>query len=366
MSTKIKMLAMAMFAMLNVTVCAQNLKIDKVEIGGREIKADGGKYDLGVLLADKDVCKVTLSNISNGSLTLRKPKTSCGCLSIVEYDKMSIPTEGQMSFSFDYNTKHGNHDKGNKTITISAEDKNGELSVLVMKVKYYALRNSGELAFLERDGKWGAMDINQKTVIPFEYEGLGSARYNDYVRAKKNGKWGLIDKSNKRKVPFEYEDIDVLIRPTDNIMGFFYKAQRNGKWGLVNEENKVLIPFDYEDIDETGSLSDDIRVSFFKVKKNGKWGLIARKDNKVFIPFDYEELKIAGSKFVAKRNGKLGVIDIFGKVKIPFEYEEIDPIVELLGVGKTVIIKKNGKWGKIDENNQVVTPFIYDDIKDVK
>lgn len=336
MSTKIKMLAMAMFAMLNVTVCAQNLKIDKVEVRGRIIKEQVDEngmvwYDLGAVLCgrnmkDRDVCTITVSNTSNKALKLHAKlgamvfflgETPKGCTE-------TIQAGGQTTFTIvgKREDKHPLSEYRYNSIRISAYelDKENEVASLSIFVQYYALSRKDELAFLERNGKWGAIDINQKTVIPFEYEEIdksnGDMSYGlDYgIPVKRNNKWGLFKRNNR--IPCEYDGI------TSFFQGYAL-AVKNNKCGAINEYNNIVVPFEYE------NMYAFTNSGYAAAKKNEKWGVINDK-NKVVISFEYEDVWWSPAGF---------------------NYSKF---------------KKNGKWGKIDENNKVVTPFIYDKASDVK
>lgn len=414
MSTKIKMIAMALFAMLGVTLSAQNLRIDKVEVRGREIKEGindkGGKlYDMGVVMSgreDKDVCKITITNLSNKALELEVRRA--GTIFFVKDGNVvndhryneTIKANGKMVVSFvcKRDDEHPMKKFNNIIIRSRINEQDEWTTSFMSQISYYGLSYERELAFLERDGKWGAMDINQKTVIPFEYERLGNFR-DDYIKAKKNGNWGLIDRSNYNWVPFEYEELEYFS---------VVKAKKNGKWGVINYSNKVLVPFEYEDIGNAeckvfcshdgytpakrnskwgligeigGYLSfeygevipceyDDIKARFSlgicQVGRNGKWGAIDNK-NHIVIPIEYEEIseafKFNESIYIdAKKNGKWGVIDSANHIIIPFEYEDYIYFKK----DGCAVVKKNGKWGKVDQNNKIVTQFVYDVYKDVK
>lgn len=371
MSTKIKMIAMALFAMLNVTVSAQNLKIDKIEVRGRIIKEqvdESGRkyYDLGVLVTRKndikasDDCKMTISNVSNKSLEL---EITMGGMTFFTEGNLKRHTEtiqagGRITISF-VGKRDDEHpwQKYNR-IGIKARqlDNEDETNYLWVDVNYYGLSSESELAFMERNGKWGTMDINQKTVIPFEYERLEKCSSN--IKAQRTGKWGLIDKSNKVLIPFEYDDIKEH--------GCYFSAKKNDKWGIITEKNKVLIPFEYDDF---GLYWPDCTM----VRKDGRYGAVD-KDNHIVIPFEYEMLSTFSKQgkgyAVAKKNNNWGGIDNRNHIVVPFNYDDVEDYAKvfgLFGTGTTTVrVKKNGKWGKIDENNKVVTPFIYDKASDVK
>ena len=369
MSAKIKMIVMALLAILNVTVCAQNIRIDKVEVRGREIKEgvdNRGRilYDLGPIfcggnMENRDICKMVVSNISSKELKLNIQAGGAVFFlgeSQKRYSRTLRPGE-QTAISF-VGKMENQHPLQNCCIQIIVMELGNEeeRTPFMAWVNYYGLSDNRQMAFIERDGKWGAIDINQKTVIPFEYEGLEKCGSN--IKAQRTGKWGLIDKSNKVLIPFEYDDIKEH--------GYYFSAKKNDKWGIITEKNKVLIPFEYDDF---GLYWPDCTM----VKKDGRYGAVD-KDNHIVIPFEYEMLSTFSKQgkgyAVAKKNNNWGGIDNRNHIVVPFNYDDVEDsakVFGLFGTGTTTVrVKKNGKWGKIDENNKVVTPFIYDKASDVK
>lgn len=95
-------------------------------------------------------------------------------------------------------------------------------------------------AAARKDGKWGYVSQDKdKKVIPYEYEAVNTfdditMLSCDYCRAvsgglipvKKDGKMGIIDLENNTVVPFEYTDI------LEGDGGVFI-AQKNGVWGVI-------------------------------------------------------------------------------------------------------------------------------------
>lgn len=405
MSTKIKMIAMALLAMLNVTVCAQNLRIDKVEIRGREIKEgvdDKGRklYDLGVVMSgtrDKDVCKIIVTNLSNKALELEVRRV--GTIFFVKEgnvvnDKlynMTIMANGKMVISFV--CKRDDEHPMKKFNTIIIKSRINELDEWTTsfnsQISYYGLSYERELAFLERDGKWGAMDINQKTVIPFAYEELSVSSYEfseNEIKAKKNNNWGLIDRQNRVLIPFEYEEVlsgfkngyakvkkndkfyiitennTVVYELAKNGLGTIMKGEegilvfvKNGKLGYIDKDYNILIPAEYTSAFPYGFGR---LWGVAKVEKYGKWGLVD-KTNHVILPFEYDDIhgyELSVQAYEVTKNGKRGMVDKTNHVIIPFEY---DMYINVISSGE-IHVNKNGKWGIIDSSNRVVIPFDYE------
>lgn len=211
-----------------------------------------------------------------------------------------------------------------------------------VKMNWYQYLNDEPIE-AKKNSKWGFIDINNRVVIPFEYEVVGGRFRDGFVRAKKNGKWGIIDVNNKTVIPFEHEDEEIVYFKEG--MG---KAKKNDKWGIIDVNNKIVFPFEYENIGYPGE-------GLVRAKKNGKWGFID-KNNRVVIPFEYESYEI-GPEFSdglvrVKKNGKWGFINKDNRIVIPFIYDD----AKFFKDGKARV-KKDGKWGEINKKNQVVTPF---------
>lgn len=75
------------------------------------------------------------------------------------------------------------------------------------------------------------------------------------------------------------------------------------------------------------------------------------------VPCKYKHIKsLENDYFLAKDNGKYGIIDVDNNIIIPFEYDSIN------GFGEGLFpVKKDGKYGFVDENNNVVIDFIFRD-----
>ena len=84
------------------------------------------------------------------------------------------------------------------------------------------------------------MDAKGNKVIPFLYEEAKSFRYNTpYTEAKKGGKWGFIDREGKTLIPFEYDRIyteEYYPKPQEQI-----RVIKNNK----NGADQLAKPSDY-------------------------------------------------------------------------------------------------------------------------
>ena len=92
----------------------------------------------------------------------------------------------------------------------------------------YGFQLADGLIVLCKDGKWGAVDITGKTVIPFEYE-AASYTHNGATPVCKDGKWGYVDRQGKGMTAFVFE------KALPSYQGQAW-VKYDGKWGVVRLE----------------------------------------------------------------------------------------------------------------------------------
>ncbi|MDL2215279.1 WG repeat-containing protein [Dysgonomonas sp. OttesenSCG-928-M03] len=110
-----------------------------------------------------------------------------------------------------------------------------------------------------KKGRWsGIIDINNRIVLPFEYEYIGEVKSGKYREVKKDSKYGLVSASTgKLLLPVEYDDLEV-------IGSSFFMIRKNGLYGCVNDRNEVIVPIIYKGYGYVykGRNQSDIRIEF--------------------------------------------------------------------------------------------------------
>ena len=107
------------------------------------------------------------------------------------------------------------------------------------KWKEVALFNNLNIGIICVDGLCGAINLDGEIVIPIEYENLIDfiELNNTHILAKKDGFWGYISWENKTLIPFEYSYASVFQNGKA-------KVCKNGSNYLINEQNEILIELD--------------------------------------------------------------------------------------------------------------------------
>ncbi len=243
------------------------------------------------------------------------------------------------------------------------------------------------------NGKYGFVNDEEWAIQPIYDEVFEFYDYS-YAFAKLNGKWGLIDQQGKTIIPFEYSkvlDDEYLFGDEEN-----KTIVKNGKYGIVNRVlGKMLVeciyekPFEYTDgiFPYLGNLS--------VVYRNNKAGLLNEKGVEV-VPCIFDGGKEPFKDMyldvyvVAKQNKKSGVVDSVGNLAVPCVYDDIKNTenFDLLDVvnnkkhglfsltaKKEIIaplydepiwfnedyayVRLNKKYGAIDKEGKVIVPFKY-------
>ena len=91
--------------------------------------------------------------------------------------------------------------------------------------------------------------------------------YEDNVlRVQKDGKYGLIDLNGKELLPAEYDEIIGLNGIENSIL-----IKKDDKYGLVNDTGSVIIEPNYKEIK---NLGETYREGYITIDENDKYGVI--------------------------------------------------------------------------------------------
>ena len=206
---------------------------------------------------------------------------------------------------------------------------NGKMGILggsghrlryILKPEYDYINNfiKYNYAIVWQNKKQGLLKLEENgsinVITPIEYDELNFIEYwdfnkkrrvcyeNDLIRAKKNGKWGYIDEQGKTIVEIKY---DWLFPIRDSLVF----VEINEKWGVINLKGEIITDdFKYDSIRQ---FSEGLAF----VKQNDEWGVID-KQGRVVLAFQYDDVGHNGfkdGKAEVRKNGKAYFIDYYGK-----------------------------------------------------
>lgn len=238
----------------------------------------------------------------------------------------------------------------------------------------------------KKNDKWGMINIQNSTVVPFTYDDVFSIIGEGLMRVEQNDKIGFVDCNGKEIIPCKYSESSYLfengvatfedeqgtyiIGRDSRLLASFpnsfdintvdycdiplfvvWKNDGGCKCGLYDKNGKEILPIDYARIH--AYYGDGL----IGLKKGNSWGFVSI-DGKVKIPFKYEDISrnfvegIAAAKF----NGKWGLIRPDGSIAVDFTYEIIDPNFTFIRT------KKNDKWGAMSLSATSLIENKYDDV----
>lgn len=218
---------------------------------------------------------------------------------------------------------------------------------LVVALKYDEVKNyDGGYAAVSVNGKWGFVNLAGREITPIKYDNVASF-VNGFAEVKSNGKSGIVNDAGREIVPPKYDFVSMFATE-------LARVSLDGKWGFVNKKGEEVVPLKYDD---AGSFS----FGPARVKLNEKWGFIDT-NGKEIVPIKYDKARDFSLYRAAVRlNGKWGFVDNKGYLKIPLKYDAVNDFKDARAA-----VRSNGKWGFIDIDGRVTVPIQYDRVEDFR
>lgn len=298
----------------------------------------------GILTKDKEQSKITSKDYvavfqdnkwgvidSNGNYVIDP-----------SYEEMiTIPNSKNDVFLCVYDVNYDTGDYKTKVLN----SKNEEKFTQYEKIEAISNKDSNSNMWYEdnvlkvkKDGKYGIINLSGKELTSFQYDEIVAIEgIKNTLKVTKDGKVGVLDQEGKEIVGMQY--IDVTNLGKDNKEGFIVKAE-NGKYGVVNYSNQAILETKYDEIIK--SCGNNMYV----VKSAGKQ-ILVKDDGTEVLKTGYDEikgvLKNPDNGVIYVKDGKYGIMNLSGEVKIAPTYEELKEAKSGL-----LIAKQNGKYGVID------------------
>jgi hypothetical protein len=146
-------------------------------------------------------------------------------------------------------------------------------------------------------------------------------------------------------LPFEYE----LFGDFQTMYGFRVVKKDEKHWGVLNRNYQLVVPCVYEGI--SAPYADD----YFMFHLDGKVGVMDTT-GKIRIAAQYRQIyPFRNGRALALKDSLYGFIDHQGNTVIPFAYEQFNGEFE----NGIAVFKQNGKWGYMDTTGAVIIPAQY-------
>lgn len=277
-------------------------------------------------------------------------------------------------------TVKGRYDKIDLLVGNFLKTKKGESFGLIdqtgkeiLSPNYKEIEPIGEGEFKVKKEKVGVVDSTGREVIPLDYDELYCCS-GGMIFVEKNRLFGLFDRTGQEEFSTSYEGIYPLIKGR----AIIWKGEFST---IIDSTGKQVIPTIYDEIEK------EVVKGNIWVKKKDKWGVIDFFGN-ILIPLDYQDKGVITDKNMwIKRNGKWGLIDYSDSIIVFPKYDTIievvkyqlpDNVVEYNPgrketipeahriVADETIVSVNKYWGIINRSGHEVIPSIFEDIKDIR
>lgn len=233
---------------------------------------------------------------------------------------------------------------------------------------YQEIRGAGPRHLAKVEGKYGYIDNEGKTLIPFMYDQLNGFR-KEQCMAIKNGLWGVINTKGETTIAFEYQDLRLIFEHLK--YGTLYNAKKDGLWALINDAGTALLPHQYLSIEpfpfQVYMGVRPVMNQFLVKTTENKVGIIDIQSQAYIIPPDYNFLKKEMDEhkqmvLLSQKSDKFGIIDSSGQILTAFEYQSLH---RLEGSSELLFRAQKGEYyGIIDGwTGQTVYPFVYSSIQ---
>lgn len=181
----------------------------------------------------------------------------------------------------------------------------------------------------KKDGKYGIVNLEEKEITKPIYDSISAITYKEGMfLVSKDGKYGVINLNGVKVIDTEFDKISV-----DNYYDKETKYQRTGfivcitsdegyRYGYINYKGDMILKPEYTEIERVTEIEDNKNINLIAYK-DGQAGLL--KNSKVILKHEYEEIKYNAynNVFLIQRNGKQGISDRNGKVKVDTKYNNI-------------------------------------------
>ena len=180
-----------------------------------------------------------------------------------------------------------------------------------------------------KDGKYGLISIDGEEITDPIYDNISAVNYKEgMLLVEQDGKVGIINLNGVQVIDVEYDSISV-----DNYYDVNTKYQRTGfivckteengyRYGYIDYKGDTILDTEYTEIERVTEIEDEKNI-YLIAYKDGQAGLL--KNNRIILNHEYEDItyNYYNNVFVVQRNGKQGIVDREGNIKLDTKYNKI-------------------------------------------
>lgn len=248
------------------------------------------------------------------------------------YDSIQIPNPSKDVFIclYDYDSQTENYN------TKVLNEKSEEIFKKFEKVSAISLNGIASdipyeknVLIYEKEGKYGLINFQGKILVKAIYDEIQGLTYKEgELLVKKEDKYGVINIKGATIIKSEYNSIiadnyydeETKYKLAGYIVGKNIDSVYN--YGYIKNNGEILLKPEYTSISRILNIEDEDNI-YLIVQDKTKVGLIKNKE--IVINFDYKDLQYDKDNNIltARKNAKIGILDLQGKEILPIEYDEL-------------------------------------------
>jgi hypothetical protein len=183
-----------------------------------------------------------------------------------------------------------------------------------------------------------------------------------------NGKYRIVINASGDTLPQAFDRVDFESRYFFPQTNYFAIVYQNGLKGAYNEVGVPIVPVKYKTMD----LLD---MESYKAQDNGKWGVV-KFDGTIVLPFEYDSVnKVTellfkedrlnkNDHFIVRKGGKFGVVDYANNTILKTVYDQIT--IPVCSCPTEYVVAQNGLMGIYNYKGQIAIPLRYKKIDPFK
>lgn len=180
-----------------------------------------------------------------------------------------------------------------------------------------------------KNGKYGLISMDGKEITDPVYDDISAVNYKEgMLLVEQDGKVGVININGVQVIKVEYDSITV-----DNYYNVDTKYERTGfivckrgengyRYGYIDYQGDIILDAEYTELARVTEMEEDNAI-YLIAYKDGQAGLLRNK--KIILNHEYENITYNSYNdvFVIQRNGKQGIADRDGNIKIDTKYTNL-------------------------------------------
>ena len=168
------------------------------------------------------------------------------------------------------------------------------------------------------------------------YDGIGAFEQYGYAVMQRNGGVGMLGADGSELIEPRYEDLKVLDSTLIAVMDA-------GAWMVIDLAGNLILPKGYQRVHVWAGR-------YLAFLQRGKWGLVS-SDGSVLCEATFDGITYQNGYFRTERHQRYGALDSRGKVLLSPLADEIRKHSDSL-----YFFKEEGRWGVFDDQGQVRVP----------